>query len=146
MGTERRLQYVILFCISLYANGHSEVVNNKAIIIDHETGLVWQDDAEVKITQKKWKNAIKYCKDLKLSGYSDWRLPTKTEFLTIIDYGRYNPAIKKKFKNVNSKIYWTNSEYKSDVSHAWFVELFYGYEYYYYKTSAYSVRCVRGNM
>ena len=54
MGTERTLQYVILFCISLYANGHSEVVNNKAIIIDHETGLVWQDDAEVKITQKKW--------------------------------------------------------------------------------------------
>ena len=122
------------------------MTNNKALIVDHETELVWQDDAKAKIIQKKWKNAIKYCKDLKLSGYSDWRLPTKIEFLYIVDFERYNPAIKKKFKNVNSKIYWTNSEYMGNANHAWFVELFYGHEYYYYKTSTYFVRCVRGGM
>jgi len=37
--------------------------------------------------------ALLYCEDLNLGGYTDWRFPTMRELTGIVDYGRYNPAI-----------------------------------------------------
>ncbi|MEA2047409.1 MAG: DUF1566 domain-containing protein [Campylobacterota bacterium] len=41
-----------------------------------------------------WKNAKKYCDDLKLGGYDDWRLPTGAEFhkvANLVELGETNP-------------------------------------------------------
>ncbi len=61
-------------------------------ITDNVTGLMWEDNA----TQhnRTWdgsngqESAAEYCADLNASGYSDWRLPTRAELVSISDFGR----------------------------------------------------------
>lgn len=52
------------------------------VVIDNKTGLMWQrtraDDT------MNHNDAIEYCKDLSLGGYSDWRLPSISELKTLI--------------------------------------------------------------
>ena len=78
--------------------------------IDKDTGLMWQDNEEVKNNERNWENAISYCNNLALDGYSDWRLPNIDELLTITDDKKFNPAIKAGLKNVRTDdYYWTSS-------------------------------------
>jgi hypothetical protein len=50
---------------------------------DSSTGLVWAaNDNGKNVT---WDNALKYCRNLSLAGYSDWRLPSIDELQGIYD-------------------------------------------------------------
>jgi Protein of unknown function (DUF1566) len=40
-----------------------------------------------------WKNAVKYCRDLRLAGYSDWRLATLEELKGIYDENANAPGL-----------------------------------------------------
>jgi hypothetical protein len=85
-------------------------------VFDYNTGIVWQrQDDGIKRT---WSNAVNYCDNLNLSGYSDWRLPAKKELMSIVNYGTYSPAIDSayfpntKFDPVsNSLFYWSSTVY-----------------------------------
>ena len=46
------------------------------LVTDTDTGLSWQD---YQITVKEKAEAITYCNDLTMDGYTDWRFPTFTE-------------------------------------------------------------------
>jgi hypothetical protein len=50
---------------------------------DPATGSMWavKDNGE----NVNWHRAMKYCSDLRLGGYSDWRLPTIDELQVIYD-------------------------------------------------------------
>ena len=50
---------------------------------DPSTGLMWARKDNGK--DVNWKNAVKYCRDLRLAGYSDWRLATLGELEGIYD-------------------------------------------------------------
>ena len=117
--------------------------NSKQVVIDTKRGLMWQDDKSVTITNLNWNDAIDYCKNLTFAGYSDWRLPTEDELLFITDDSRYNPAIKKEFKYVESSWYWSSTPNVPDTKSAWGVRFYDGYDGDDYKTSKYYVRCVR---
>ena len=54
---------------------------------DSSTGLMWAGKDNGK--NVNWHQAVKYCRNLRLGGYSDWRLPTITELEGIYD-GRAN--------------------------------------------------------
>ncbi len=54
-------------------------------IKDSVTGLVWQLIPE-KIS-KTQADAVKYCDDLSLAGQTDWRLPTRVEYVSVLDEG-----------------------------------------------------------
>jgi Protein of unknown function (DUF1566)/FHA domain len=66
--------------------------NGAGIWTDPETGMTWQvsptgagvvlDGEEIK--GMEWPIAIKHCAALNLAGFSDWRLPTISEFRTLI--------------------------------------------------------------
>ena len=43
------------------------------------SGLMWTKDANISGETMTWNGAIDWVKQLKLAGYSDWRLPTKEE-------------------------------------------------------------------
>ena len=63
------------------------------IVVDTVTGLQWQyHDAQVTNHSEFWKGALAYCENLEYAGYDDWRLPNKDELMTIVDFGRLNPA------------------------------------------------------
>ena len=50
---------------------------------DSSTGLVWAANDNGK--DVTWDNALKYCRNLSLAGYSDWRLPSIDELQGIYD-------------------------------------------------------------
>jgi hypothetical protein len=112
------------------------------VVTDLNTGLMWQraDDG----VGRTWAAAISYCENLALGGYSDWRLPSRQELVSIVDYGRLNPAINPAF-SCNSGVYWSGSTYASNPDLAWHVSFDFGYAYYYgFKSYSSDVRCVRG--
>jgi len=51
--------------------------------IDPSTGLIWA--AKDNGGNISWKKAIKYCRDLRIGGYSDWTLPSIDELQGIYD-------------------------------------------------------------
>ena len=50
--------------------------------VDPTTGLMWESKDNGK--DVTWKNAAKYCRDLRLGGYSDWRLATIDELQSLV--------------------------------------------------------------
>lgn len=115
-----------------------------SVVKDTKLGLMWQDNHSAKTTEKTWSSAKKYCRNLSLAGYSDWRLPNYNELLTIVDYDRFKPAIMPSFKNVASEYYWSSSENVSDAKYAWLVLFGDGYTGNSSKSDEDFVRCVRG--
>jgi hypothetical protein len=130
---------------------HSYTNNGDDTVTDNVTGLMWQDNADVKTVTKKYENsddstdtAFTYCKNLTLGNYTDWRLPTIDELVYITDKGRVNPAIDTtKFNNVASNNYWSSTTNAFFSSSAWVVNFNYGNDYNNDKSSSYFVRCVR---
>ena len=115
--------------------------NDTQIVTDNITGLIWQDNESV---EKDWNEADSYCSNLTLGDYSDWRLPTRVELNSIVDYGRDDIAINSKFQNISASNYWSNTPLASNSDYIWNINFQDGYQY--YNTRGYSlmVRCVRG--
>ena len=114
------------------------------VLIDSKTGLMWQDNSATKYTKKDWQGALVFCKELRLAGHDDWRLPIVEELESIIAISQNDPAIKNGFKNVgDSGYYWSSSAHESDEAFAWMMNFKRGYEYINYKTYKRYVRCVR---
>ncbi|MBI4654572.1 MAG: DUF1566 domain-containing protein [Nitrospirae bacterium] len=88
------------------------------------------------------------CSSLAVGGHSDWRLPTKKELMSIVDYSiSYpGPTINTTyFPNTKSFYYWSSTTYAGDPSYAWSVGFGEGGVYDGYAKDYYNyVRCVRG--
>lgn len=122
--------------------------NGDNTITDTNTGLMWQK-ATLATTQN-WEGAILACEALSLSDFNDWRLPSKAELMSIVDYSKYNPVVDAKFTTENN-YYWTSTTYaKADegstttFSKAWAVKFEDGTVEGMPKTDKYYVRAVRG--
>jgi len=115
--------------------------------LDEKSGLVWQDNRAVVKNELGYDAAVKYCQDLVLDGFDDWRLPTIKEAYTIVDLTRDRPALKKGFEVRIDERFWTATPF---VDHpdkeAWRLSMSYGEAEPYRKTRSYHVRCVRGKM
>ena len=66
--------------------------NGDGTVTDNTTGLMWEKTgANTPMTQPA---AVTYCATMATTGgHSDWRLPSKIELLSIVDYGRSSPSI-----------------------------------------------------
>jgi hypothetical protein len=58
---------------------------------DPDTGLMWAGRDSGK--DLSWKAAFKYCRDLRLTGYSDWRLANMAELQGIYDRTAEAPGL-----------------------------------------------------
>jgi hypothetical protein len=88
------------------------------------TGLVWARNANMS-GKMSWSNALDYCNNLDYGGQSDWRLPNRSELLSLIDIGCIWPALSTghPFIGVQHEYYWTSSTFKYLRGRAWFVDL-----------------------
>ncbi len=59
--------------------------------IDPATGLMWAGKDNGR--DVSWKVAVKYCRELRLAGYSDWRLGTLDEMRGIFDRNESAPGL-----------------------------------------------------
>jgi Protein of unknown function (DUF1566) len=59
--------------------------------IDSSTGLMWAGKDNGK--DVGWRKAMKYCKNLRLAGYSDWRLAAINELNDIYDAKLKSPGL-----------------------------------------------------
>lgn len=125
------------------AKEDEDFISKDGIVYDKRLNLTWQDDYEAQSVKKKWKEAKKYCANLNLAGFSDWRLPSIEELLSITDVSRYKPAIRKAFKNMKGKYYWSSTSSASNSSSAWRVYFEYGDNNENSKSFSQFVRCVR---
>jgi hypothetical protein len=95
-------------------------------VIDKNTGLSWSR-GNVPGGCMNWAKAKEACAALSLGGFSDWRLPTITELLALVDYERHEPAIDTDFFACESSWYWTSTPaHRSPGDLAWIVYFYYG--------------------
>jgi hypothetical protein len=81
----------------------------------------------------------------RLCGTSAWRLPTRKELLSIVDNGRFDPAIDENFFPNTARLhYWSSSPYAGQENSAWQVYFYYGEAYPIGKDQEGHVRLVRG--
>jgi putative hemolysin len=106
------------------ARSYSKQTEDSALIKDNATGLLWQNDSgaygnganETKTTSE----ALSYCSALILEGKSDWRLPTASELLDLVDYSQFNIALDDAFESMQYTNYatanfnWSSSTKMSD--------------------------------
>jgi hypothetical protein len=59
--------------------------------VDPSTGLMWASKDNGK--DVSWKKAMKYCRNSRLAGYSDWRLATLSELEGIYDKTANTPGL-----------------------------------------------------
>ncbi len=143
------------------------VLGGGTMVQDNVTGLIWESkqasdgnpdfsnihDANNTYT---WQDAqdifIKKLNDEKFGGYSDWRLPTREELRSIVNYGKYKPAIDETYfpNTVLSSLssnahFWSADTIAWDADSAWGVNFTYGYvNAYFSKSRSWYMRAVRG--
>ncbi len=136
------------------------------IVTSTSMRLMWQDNADVIVVKKPWltelnyqayrhedtsgDTAATYCTQLRLGGYSNWRVPSVEELMGISDKSKVNNGVDKlensidaQFLYTNGDIYWSSTSLKSESSKAWTVKFDYGSNRWNNKSDAYFVRCVR---
>lgn len=117
------------------------VDNGNGTVTDNETGLMWQQ--ETALCACTWHGALQYCKDMRLAGFDDWRLPTIQELQSLVDYKRVDPAIDPVFSDVSSWA-WSATEYAALHKSAWFLDFYNGQTGAASYARGYVVRAVRG--
>lgn len=115
--------------------------DSKGIVIDSTYKLMWEDGTN--IFNGTWDETKRHCQNLNFAGFSDWRLPTRFELLSITDDSRYNPATYKVFKNTKPTPYWTSTKSANNSREAFFVNFDLGTGNWFDVSAPTSVRCVR---
>jgi hypothetical protein len=117
--------------------------NNDGTITDTTTGLMWQ--AATAQGEYTWQEALDYVDNLNSGGYlgyTDWRLPTRNELQSLVDYSRH--GLPTTFPNTVASSYWSSTAVAGYTDYAWYVFFGNGYVYYGDKSYYYYVRAVRG--
>lgn len=100
------------------SDGRFQVFGN-GTVLDTQSKLMWaaQDNGE----DVNWEEARKYCQSYGQGGYSDWRLPTQGELVTLFD-----PASLEKYKifspfTLTSCCPWTSDTRRTEARSIFFL-------------------------
>lgn len=120
-------------------NPPSYRVNPDGTVIDNNTLLMWQQVSNFTGT---WPASKSYCEDLTLGGYNDWRLPTRRELISIVNYGLIPSCDMATFPSI-CYAYWTGTT--NFCGEPWAVDFFKGNFTILSQTNTAETKCVRGS-
>ncbi len=111
-------------------------------VTDDVTGLIWQQAVDAGTYD--WAGAMAFCEALDLAMHTDWRLPSRIELVSILDYDDTNPAIREvAFPGTPSEEFWSSTLGAGGASMAWQVSFDEGVVRDASVENTYRVRCVR---
>jgi len=134
---------------------YGDYYKQKSSVIEEETALYWQDESYTQSEIDAYSNgtsstkvqnftqAITYCDELNLDGYSDWRLPNFNELYLLVERNASTPAIDATFEYVPQGKYWSSTTVEADISMGWIVDFEHGNSEWLSKDTPIYVRCVR---
>jgi hypothetical protein len=99
-----------------------ELVMGGEAVLDHETGLVWEQSPSSSIFL--WDQASTYCGELEVGGRKGWHLPTIEQLASLLDTsvaGSPKMPAGHPFTNVVSSVYWSATTYTRYTDFAWVV-------------------------
>jgi plastocyanin len=132
------------------------------VVLDKESGLMWatcsvgqtwsNEDQRCngEATLFDWDDAISIKSTL--AGYTDWRVPSQKELLTLVDYTQHPTMLNQQFfPSSQNSSFWSGSEYTRNPNQAWsmnFYRYYYGmfYGFVESKSNKHAVRLVRGSL
>ncbi|MCB4742772.1 MAG: DUF1566 domain-containing protein [Sulfurovum sp.] len=113
--------------ILLFTFGATLLFSEATMVRDTRTGLMWEDTSHTKETKITHPRAKAYCHQLKLGNFSNWRLPTIKELLSIVDYNRIEPATLKVFDYIKEdSFYWTSTPVAKEDDEFWGINFKHG--------------------
>ncbi len=115
--------------------------NGDGTVSDSQSNLMWQK--EDSSGANTWPDAIAYCQGLVLAGHTDWRIPSRFELETLMDFSTEKPSLPVVLGGQKTEHHWTAAALTGGVSYAWFVDFYDGKIDYSYKTDNKRVICVR---
>jgi len=124
-------------------NEASYDTSTPGIVLDNVTQLIWQ---RVPGAPRNWDDAVSYCSDLELAGFDDWRVPSRIELVSIVDFTVGPPTIDPvAFPDTPEELFWTTSPWPSDPTAVYIVHFIGGYTSVSDRmaTRTQRVRCVR---
>jgi hypothetical protein len=129
--------------------------NIDGTVTDNLTGLVWLQDANCFGTTN-WSSALTAANQIASgscgltdgSAVGDWRLPNVNEFLSLVDYGRYSPAVPSghPFTGLQNNYYHSSTTLAAQITFAWLVSFDTGYTHQTGKTDNFYVWAVRDSI
>jgi hypothetical protein len=116
--------------------------NNDGTLTDALTGLVWLRNANCAVDTQTWAQALQAVANLNSTGamdqtnncgdgsnggshQTDWRLPNRRELLSLIDFGKSDPALPvSDFVSIGlNDLYWTSTSLQSSTFEALTLDL-----------------------
>ena len=124
-------------------NPASYDTSHDAVVIDLVTRLTWQGTLDDQ--QFAQADAAGYCDGLVRGGFDDWRLPSRLELVTLLDFTVAAPAIDREaFPNAPYGPFWTSTPTPQVVGGTWQVDFDEGQTLPSELAATARVRCVRG--
>lgn len=121
----KKVAMLLLSVVTIQALSQSASESQNRTPEDRERG-VWIDPSGLMWTAKdngknvSWKGAVNYCRDLRLAGYSNWRLATLAELGAIFDRNANAPGLAGPGKkspdtwHVKGNLFLTGNEWSSE--------------------------------
>jgi hypothetical protein len=113
------------------------------------TGLMWQISTSER--QMSWKEGQAYCKQLRIGGFLNWRLPKQSELASILDIANFRaalaagePPVFKPLVQPDSGYMFSGTPVPGYDDAPWILNLFNGHIFNGQGYAAYA-RCVRGD-
>jgi len=113
-------------------------------VTDQVTGLAWQRNVDP--SAMTWDVAQRYCACLTLDGVSGWRLPSRIELASLVDWTTASPSIDAvAFPSTVSENFWTSSVVTIDKGLVYLIFFLNGHTTYAALDYEYRARCVRSS-